>query len=802
MLIRPRWRKMLRDMWGNKTRTLLVVLSIAIGVFAVGMIATSRTILAEDLTASYAATNPASARIAVSNPQIGGSSDGFDEDLVEAVRRMDAVAAAEGRRSLGVRLQVGPDQWRDLQLFAIPDYEDIQINKIWSESGAWPPPEKEMLIERAALGLTNAQVGDRVLVKMPDGTEREMRVAGLVHDLSQLPSFLDGTIYGYVTFDTLEWLGAPRDFNEMNIVVAEHKANKQYVQYVANEVSHKIEKSGHSVLMKIVPEPGKHPLSDVIQTIVLLLGVIGIFALLLSGFLVINTISALLSQQVRQIGIMKAIGARSGQVMELYFIMVVVFGLLALGIAVPLGAGGAYLFSSFMATQFNFDLNNFHLPTSVLVMMILVALLVPLLAALHPILSGTRVTVREALSNYGLGKGRFGKSLLDRLLEHIGFLSRPTLLSLRNTFRRKGRLALTLMTLTLGGAIFISVFSVRDSMMLSLDDLLQTWQYDIQVTLSRPERIERIEAEAERLPGVVEARGAGLTATRRVRADDTESEALFMLAPPVEADLVNPVVVRGRWLRPEDDRAIVVSNTFLQSESDVDVGSEIVLKIDGRDTTWRVVGIVQFLVPMAYVDYDDYARATREAGRATSVWVVTERHDLAFQSEVAQILEQHFERQGLRISSIAKIAEEKVEVEGTFNIIISLLVVMAILLAVVGGLGLMGTMSINVLERIREFGVMRAIGASNGAVLQVVMVEGVLIGILSWLIGAALAIPLSQLVCYAVGMAFWQAPLTFSFSLSGVLIWFAVVVSLAAIASFWPAWNAARLTVRDVLAYE
>jgi putative ABC transport system permease protein len=266
MLIRPRWRKMLRDMWRNKTRTLLVVLSIAIGVFAIGMIATSRTILSEDLTASYAATNPASASISVSNPQIGGSSEGFDEDLVQAVRRMDAVEAAEGRRSLGVRLQVGPGQWRDLQLFAIPDYEDMQINKIWPERGVWPPSEKELLIERAALGLTNAEVGDSVLVKMPDGTEREMRVVGLVHDLSQLPSFLDGTIYGYVTFDTLEWLGAPRDFNQMNIVVAEHKDNKPYIQYVANEVSHKIEKSGHSVLMKVVPEPGKHPLRDVIHT--------------------------------------------------------------------------------------------------------------------------------------------------------------------------------------------------------------------------------------------------------------------------------------------------------------------------------------------------------------------------------------------------------------------------------------------------------------------------------------------------------------------------------------------------------
>lgn len=801
MLIRPRWRKVLRDMWGNKTRTILVVLSIAVGVFAVGMIATSRTILARDMAQTYAATNPASARLMISYLMFGGG-EGFDDDLVHAVRRMRDVQEAEGRRSLSVRLQVGPDQWRDLQLFAIPDYDDIRINKVWSESGAWPPPKKEMLIERGALGLTNAQVGDTVSIKMPNGTQREVRIAGLTHDFTQMPSFLDGTIYGYVTFDTLEWLGEPRDYNEMYIVVAGDKYDKDYVQYVTNLVRDKIEKSGRAVLMTIVFEPGKHPLSDIVQTIVLLLGILGFFSLLLSGFLVVNTISALLTQQVRQIGVMKAVGARSKQITRLYIVMVLIFGLLSLTIAVPLGALGAYLFSTFMANLFNFDLASFSIPSQVLMLEVAVGVLVPLLAALYPIISGTRITAREAMSEFGLGKGRFGRGSFDRILERVRFLSRPVLLSLRNTFRRKGRLALTLTTLTLGGAIFIGVFSVRDSLLVTLDELMDMWQYDLIVTLNRPHRLEQIEYEARRVPGVVDADGAGFTATRRVRADDTESDILILMAPPVEANLVKPVIVEGRWLLPEDENAIVLSTYFLRTEPDIGVGDEVVLKIDGRDTTWRVVGTCQYLGPVAYVDYEYYARVAREAGRASSAWVVTEHHDVEFQTYVTQRLEQHFEQAGLRIISVAKMAEEQAEAEATFNIIVMLLLIMAVLLAVVGGLGLMGTMSINVLERTREIGVMRAIGASNNSVLQVVMVEGILIGIISWVIGALLAVPLSKLLSDAVGMAFWQSPLSYSFSISGMFIWLGVVVVLSAIASFLPAWNAARLTVRDVLAYE
>jgi putative ABC transport system permease protein len=137
-----------------------------------------------------------------------------------------------------------------------------------------------------------------------------------------------------------------------------------------------------------------------------------------------------------------------------------------------------------------------------------------------------------------------------------------------------------------------------------------------------------------------------------------------------------------------------------------------------------------------------------------------------------------------------------------FEIITSLLAIMAVLLAIVGGFGLAGTMSINVLERTREIGVMRAIGASDGAVSQIVIVEGVLIGVLSWCIGIVLALPLSKLLSDRVGTVFIQSPFHYTFSLSGVLLWLVVVAVLSALASFLPAWSASRLRVCEVLAYE
>ena len=137
-----------------------------------------------------------------------------------------------------------------------------------------------------------------------------------------------------------------------------------------------------------------------------------------------------------------------------------------------------------------------------------------------------------------------------------------------------------------------------------------------------------------------------------------------------------------------------------------------------------------------------------------------------------------------------------------FTILISVLMSMGVLLAVVGGIGLAGTMSLNVLERIREVGVLRAIGAAHGAVLQVVIVEGVLIGLLSYVVGALLSYPLGMPIAEAVGMFTISMAVTYQVSIAGMLIWLVLVIVISAVASYFPARQAANLSVRQVLAYE
>ncbi len=835
-MLSSRWRKVLRDLWGNKTRTLLVVLSVAVGVFAIGTVMHTQIIVSEELTAIYPQCKLPSFTLYTS---------AFDDELVNVVRRMEGVQEAEGRSVVVVRVQTGPQEWKPLQLFAIANYNDIRINKVWpertfdpnpafgAERGEWPPPDRGVLFERASLlmpGLVpaDAQVGGYITIESTDGKRRQLRIAGLAHEPGRVPATFASTAYGYITLDTLEWLTGSRGLVELAVIVSGDPRDRDNIVRVAREVEIKVEKSGRIVEAKEIPEPGKRPfVDDIFQGLTLILGVLGLMALFLSAFLIVNTISAILVQHVRQIGVMKAIGARGGQVTKMYLSLVLAFGLLALVIAVPLAALVASQTSQLLAGFINVRFPAFGIPPRVLAIEILIGLLVPLLAALLPVLRGTRLTVREALTDYGIGKGpirarrglfarskataspqarasrpsRF-RAVIGRL--RVLLLPRPVVLSLRNAFRHKLRMLLTLATLVMGGTIFITVFTVRASMLLTLDELLEMWRFDAQIQFNQGYRAEQLQREALSVPGVTKAEAFGLSVARRLRSDDSESETILILAPEARTELIHPAIIEGRWLLPEDENAVVINVNLQKAEPDLKVGDEITLKIGDRKTTWRIVGVMRAIGGgmIVYANYPYHGHVTGSTGRAGMMWLVTERHDAAFQARVMEMLEQSFKQKGIRISQAITTAMIRQQNEFYFNIIVVLLAIMALLMAIVGGLGLMGTMSINVLERTREIGVMRAIGASNGAVRRIVISEGLLVGVLSWLIGTFLASLVGRALSDAVGMVFFRIPLSYTFSRGGALIWLVLVIVLSTLASVVPARNAARLSVREALAYE
>jgi putative ABC transport system permease protein len=797
--LNPRWRKMLRDLWSNKTRTALVVLSLAVGVFTVSFLINTESLLRTAFEREYAAVNPSSATLIIP--------EGFDQDFLETIRKMPVIGEAEGRRSVDVRLKVGPNQWINLNISAIDDFADIRIDKVQPYSNTWPPAEGQVLLERSSLrmaAMPDVSAGETLKIQTTDGDEATLKLVGVAYDFNRTPSAGTGTAYAFVTLDTLERLNEPTSMNELRIVVAQNKFDEEYIHEVADRVKEKVEKSGRSVAAISVPEPGQHPLGTVLDSLIVILGTLSALTLVGGAFLVFNTIAALLAQQIRQIGIMKAIGARGNQVAGMYLVMILNIGLLALAITTPLSISSGIRAAGFLANFFNLDLGTVRIPIQAFVVEALIGFGVPFLAALYPILSGTRVTVREAISDYGLAKtGTEGT--LDRLLKRLRgpLFPRPVLLSFRNTFRRRGRLVLTLLPLALSGAILITVINVRASLISELDHIFGYRNYDVNITFERPYRWVEIKNVALDVPGVLRVEGYRQTRDAyRLHTNGSRSNNISVISLDPETRTVHLPLLAGRWLATQDQTAVVVNDAFLRDEPDVRLGDELMFKLNGRKVTMQVVGIVKEKMAPAgiYVNDSYFGQMLGGVGRTNNLWVVTVPG--TSQESIKADLEAKFEQAGLAVVYLKTTSDERSFIEFHFSIMIVPLGLAALMLALVGGLGLSGTMSANVLERSREVGVMRAIGASDGSIQRIFMVEGMFIGLISWLISIAAALPFTYLLDVMVGNRFLYTPLTYIFSLGGALIWLIVVMVTATLSCYVPAQNASQTSVRELLAYE
>src|SRR5512143_2276544 len=211
--MKPRWRKVIHDLWDNKARTLLVVLSIAVGVFSIGVIAGAYQIIATDLRASYSSIKPANIELRMWN---------FDDDMLKLIRNRPGVAGAEARRVFNIRVRVpGTEKWTTLDMVAFDDFEKNSINLLIPIQGQTIPRKREVLLEQDALKHIDTGVGGRLEFELPDGTTKIMPVVGVVQDIGGSAGDFLASPTGYVTKDTLPYLGQPELFNRAVVTVSQ-----------------------------------------------------------------------------------------------------------------------------------------------------------------------------------------------------------------------------------------------------------------------------------------------------------------------------------------------------------------------------------------------------------------------------------------------------------------------------------------------------------------------------------------------------------------------------------------------------
>ncbi len=797
----PRWKKILADLWSSKARTILAALSIAVGIFAVGVVTTAYFLVRDAMVLDYENANPRTARI---------YTESFDESLVKDVAKVPGVTAAQGYFDAWLKGLGADGNLYPVDVTMIESLDALNVDRLVFEGGSRKLSKGEIYMERAGAEGMGLKVGSTIDLKGNDGEVRTLKIVGLVHDVNANPFRFNQKTAAYVTPETMSWLGETNLYNNIAIITDGLHTDINQVREIAERAAGTVKQHGKEVYSVNINNPGQHPAQSIINSVLALMGALAIMSVLLSIFLVINTISALMSQQIRQIGVMKALGAKVGQLICMYLALVEAFGLLALLIGLPLGALVAYGFAHWLLMMLNADMIPFYLPAQSVILQALVGLVVPLVGAVAPVISGARLTVREAISNIGMdstgSQGWIDRMLASERIQSLRWPSRPLMLSLRNAFRRKSRLILTLITLTLGGAIFISVFSVRDSLYRELDQNYGYYQSDVNIEMNQNQKIDRMVVAVQDIPGVVSGEGWLSSRLNVMHADGVNSDLVLAFAPPSDTKLITPVMIEGRWLLPEDENGLVADNHFLSTRPDVKVNDTVVLRINKQDHLFTVVGIFRLAgnstIGTVYLNRETLERLSGVGTEMTNSFkVVTTRHDAASQMEVLRRLQTRLDAKD--IDAYLQTGSDIIaSSRSTLNMLIYLLLFMAVLIAIVGGLGLMGTMGMNGIERTREIGVMRSIGAVNSKIYQLVVAEGMFIGLISWGLGWLVSFPIANLLDRQLGQMLLNVPLVYVFSAQGPIFWLVVVLLLSVLASLMPARNAVRLTIRDILAYE
>ncbi len=786
------WRKVWRDLWQNKLRTSLVILATAVGIFALGMVFGLSGVMRAQMTASHEASI---------SPHIEMYTSRINQDVVDAVLHEPGVIDTEGEVRASIRWKFeGETEWRDGIVIARRDYLAQHMYPIQLLKGNWPG-RHVLAVERMSSDYFGLPLGSAILVQMGE-YERRLPIEGVVrHPYTPPPQIGMGDATFCGTMETVAWLtGGEEGFDTINIRL--EAFSQEAAQDATERIQDRLERIGVSVGYSDIVDPKVHWGQSMIDTIFLILGVLGGLSLALSGFLIVNVMNATIVQQVWQIGVMKVIGATFGSVVRVYLTTALIYGLISLLIAVPLGAVVAHLMAIWLLDMFNITFNNFSLVPAAVAAQIAMGLAVPVAAALVPVIGGARTTPHKAISTHGLG-GRFGGSWLDRVLGKVHFLPRPLALSLRNTFRRKTRVALTLITLTIGGVMFIMVLSVSSSFRNTLDVLLSDFGFDSLLVFNRQYRATRLIEIAEQTPGVSNAevwsRWGG-----QLALPDHEDLQVGVWGVPLDSKIFNPRIVSGRTLLPDDERAILLNNKIAADEG-FQVGDEIELTINGKESTWTVVGLILNInnnFQDNFVPFDALAELTSSVGRGGMIMATFDDPSPQAQKKLSKSLRDVYAPYHMKVAYDQSAAEMREEQGSSFDVITYLMLSMAILAAVVGSAGLMSTMSINVVERGREIGVMRSLGATSLSIAGIFVAEGVLIGVLSWLMAVPLSYPGARVFSDVVGLELVELPLDFSYPIHGMLLWLLIIVVLSALASLWPALRATQVSVREALAYE
>jgi putative ABC transport system permease protein len=796
-----RYRKVLRDLTSNAARTTMLIAAIAIGLLALGVILGAYTVIKREMKANYMATAPASATLEVE--------DSISLSTLAYARTFPGVLDAERHATIVARMKV-QERWYPLLLFVIDNFRDMRTNKFTVVSGASVPEVGQMLVEQTAFGVMQAREGSNLVIRLAN-TELNVKLSGTVHDPSLAPAWQEQAGYGYITLSTLRLLTPDAGLNELRIATAQQPQFREDIVETTRALSASLASRGVHVHEIQVPPPGKHPHESQMSTVMTMFVIFSILVLILASILVATSIETIMVKEIRQIGVMKSIGAKEGQIILLYGSLIVVLGVVACVVAVPTGRIGAGLFSQQLAGLLNIDIHNDSIPLWTVLVQVSAGIVLPLLVAAVPVLRGSRITVKRALTNYGVrltpNQEPSGFSRWFQLVR----ANQTIQLAQRNIFRQRARLTMTVGLIAAAGAMYMTAKNVSRAWDKNLQRVYEQKMYDLDVrfetlpdTLALARTLDELPAVRHRefwaLWPVTLKTDNGLSVSRTYPDKGHGSFSIAGLPPGTK--MIKPFVQEGAWLSEARSNDVVLNQMASAQIPDASIGMEILLTVEGKTTRWRVIGFTEDVgtPATAYVSLEALVTQVNTGINTLRIGYADRAQEKAIINNAA--VEERLQKLQLPVTTTVPVWVLRNAVAAHMKILVDALLALALLMAIVGTLALISTMSISVLERTREIGVMRAIGATPDRIRGIIASETALTALFSLLVAWPISLGLSAYLSHLVGALSFRTPLSLTVSYLALAEWTGLLFIVGILATVVPSRRAGKITTREALAFE
>jgi putative ABC transport system permease protein len=782
-------RKSVTDVTRRRARTLFISLTLALAVASVGVFAVP-SLMQQAMDDEIAVSRLADVTLDT-KPVVVGEAD---------LRRLEAlpnVAAVAPRTLFSTRIRVGEARRRAL-VVGVPDFARQRADVVTVTSGAARPGA---LLTEARNAPNDRFSGDAARILGGDGEARTLPVSGVARTLlggATAAAGVDGFATFYAPTATVWALSGAPGYTSFRVRL--HDTSPAAVERTVAAVSSQlrsVEGFGGFTGVPQVRAPGDYPGKAFFDQLAGLLRVVTMLALLSALVLLANTMTTLIGEQTAQIAAMKAIGGTRRQIARIYRRTALLLGLLGAVPGVLLGLLLAHVLTGYLAGMFYGLEPAFAVALPVVAAALAVGLLGPPLAAMPAIRRAARLPLADALQASGSALG--GQGRLDALLRRASFLPRAAQIGLRGAGRRKRRTLATALQVSLAVAALLALLSLSSTVGDMTRDAWDDSGYDVAAsTLATQPFDEEAARTLAATPGVERIQPV-LESSARAGGEDI---ALWGVA---DRPLTDFRVTEGRWPTAAEGRGrapVAVLGRPLAEAMGVGVGADAVLQSAEGPLRVRVVGLSDSPLEngmAAFVPLATLQAAMRAPGEVNTYWVVSSSRDEGAIDRMTVALEDRLAATGTQVTTQVTHVARRDNVTQNANLTRSI-TVLGLVIVLISMVGLVNAITMGVLERTREIGTLRSIGARARDIRRIFATEGLAVALVGWLAGVPLGWLLAhgmiRLTSSAVGVE-----LGFAFPPANVPLTLVGTVLLALLVLVAPVRRAVRFKPGEALRY-